>query len=286
MKTAKMNKPVNAVPATHRLTAESEQLLINASGMVKMVTGIANNAAWAAMLEAYDHAKKCKRYKQDVKRAFKGALSAFQVYERELLSPYGIRFFHMADMPPETRKKYGNITDEQYYEYWKNTGAQAYVNTRDIVTSLVNKYRKSLLQHGVNDAEHVAWVMMAQAALELSLRMYDVSVMKVHEATNISIGLLNLNFRILRLTLVTKQWRKALALISPDSEDYDLDKQEERDIELGLEQLEEAWASIDNMFDSTIKTVADYEEIFRTKGENKKAQRQLAEMREEILQEL
>lgn len=264
------------------LPPNAEQLIINGASMVKFVVGIGNNAAWSAMLEAHDHAKQCKRYRQQVKRAFKDALDTFHAYERELLSPYGIRFFHVADMPPEKRKKYGNITDEQYYEYWRNTGAQAYTNTRDIITSLVNKYRKSLQAHNVNDAEHVAWVMMAQAALEMAVEIYNTAVEKVSEGTQVPTSILHRNFRVFRLDRLAASWRKALALLSPESEDYDLDEQEERDIIFGLEQLEEAWASIDNMFDSTIKTVADYEEIFRTKGENKKAQRQLAEMRDNI----
>lgn len=260
------------------------EIVARAAGYVKLVVGIGNNAAWMAVLEAHDHAKKCKRYKQQVKQSFKAALDAFHNYERHLVSEYGVRFFHVADMDERTRKKYGNITDRQYYEFWTATGAQAYTDTRNIITMLVNKYRKSLQRHNVADAEHVAWVMMAEAALELALKMHDVAMKKAHEATNVSIDLLHRNFGVLRLTAVARQWRASLALLSPESEAYDLDPSEERDIALGLEQLEESWGDVNLMFDSTIKTTEDYtEDVFRTKGESKKAQRQLAEMRDKIL---
>jgi hypothetical protein len=47
-----------------------------------------------------------------------------------------------------------------------------------------------------------------------------------------------------------------------------------------LEQLCDAWVAPTLLYDSTFENVEDYEEIFRTKGEQKKSLREIAEARE------
>ena len=42
--------------------AEAQKAIGNAAAVVKLVCGVGNNAAWLVMLDAYDHARKCKRY--------------------------------------------------------------------------------------------------------------------------------------------------------------------------------------------------------------------------------
>jgi hypothetical protein len=59
-----------------------------------------------------------------------------------------------------------------------------------------------------------------------------------------------------------------------------LDKSEARNIELGMLSLAEAWADPDAMYNSTIEVTPAFEEIFRTKGEMKKALRNLADVRD------
>ena len=50
---------------------ETVKRLGNAAAVVKLITGVANNAAWRCALEAHDRARHCPNYRQGVKRAFK-----------------------------------------------------------------------------------------------------------------------------------------------------------------------------------------------------------------------
>ena len=34
--------------------------------------------------------------------------------------------FHLDDLEPSVRRKYGDITDREYYDFWASTGSQAY----------------------------------------------------------------------------------------------------------------------------------------------------------------
>ena len=135
------------------------------------------------MMEGYGHARHCKAFRKSLPGGhtvgwyFKRAINDFYSYERNLLTTQTNRMFHVADMSDDVRRKYGNISNEEYYEFWKGVGVVAYHKTKPLITSLVNKYRLSLLEHGVKDAEHVAWVMTAQAALALAGAMYE-SAMK------------------------------------------------------------------------------------------------------------
>ena len=69
--------------------------------------------------------------------------------------------------------------------------------------------------------------------------------------------------------------------LAPDTSDIDMSSLERRNISLGLEQLMQAWTDPSLMYDSTMDTVDDFCEIFRTNGEQKKALREISEIRSE-----
>lgn len=256
-----------------------------ASSVVKLVCGVGNNAAWLIMLDAMDHARQCRRFRMDVKRLFNSCVIMFHNYERALIYANHNRFFHVEDMDVNVRKKYGAISDREYYDFWATTGATAYQATRPMITSLANKYRLSLLRHGVEDAGHVAWVMTAMAALELAARMYDSAIREVIKGYDLPEKLVRNVFGKFSLEPINRRWHDAMTALSPDSE-YELESTEKKNIEHGLAQLFEAWMSLDTLFDSVSDTVADYQEVFRSKGEQKKAMREIAEIKADTEGEL
>ena len=110
--------------------AEVERDIMQCSGFVKMMCGVANNCAYYVMMDALDHIRKHPRYAdKSIKRLFEGkpnsALDFYKRYRNRLRWPMGDdnRFFHIADLTEEARRKYGApITDEQYFEFWEATG--------------------------------------------------------------------------------------------------------------------------------------------------------------------
>ena len=264
----------------------------NAAAIFKLVCGVGNNAAWLAMMDGYDHAKRCKAFRRSCKGGhmvgwyFKKAVNDFKDYERQLLTTGKNRMFHVADMTEDVRRKYGDISDAEYYEFWKGVGGVAYAKTQPHITSLWNKYRVSLVKHDVKDAEHVAWVMTAQAAIDLSLAMYESAIKECETGMNLHRKLLDGIFGQFSLKTVSKDWMRALMLLAPETDNYQLDSTEERNIDLGLQQLMEAWLDPELLYSSASGAVDDYEEIFATKGFVKKVQREIAEVRAETLKEL
>ena len=264
----------------------------NAAAIFKLVCGVGNNAAWLVMMDGYDQAKRCKAFRRSLRGGhmvgwyFKKAVNDFKDYERQLLTTGKNRMFHVADMTEDVKRKYGDISDAQYYEFWKGVGGVAYAKTRPHITSLWNKYRVSLVKHDVKDAEHVAWVMTAQAAIDLSLAMYESAMKECETGMNLHRQLLDGIFGQFSLKTISKDWMRAMMLLVPETDNYQLDSTEERNIDLGLQQLMEAWLDPELLYSSASGAVDDYEEIFATKGFVKKVQREIADVRAETLKEL
>jgi hypothetical protein len=263
---------------------ELARKMASAAGVVKLICGVANNAAWLVMLDGYDQARRCQRYRHDVKRAFKLAIEAWHDYERRLVHATENRMFHLADMGEKARKTYGDITDRQYYDFWASVGGPAYQKTRPLITSLWNKHRLSLLNHHVKDADKVAWVITAQAALELAEQLYEKAIRECVKNYGLPEWMARGVFGQFSLKAVSERWRRALMMLAPETE-FELEPTEKRNIELGLTQLCEAWLDPTLLYNSTMESVEDYGEIFRTHGYQKKALRDLAEVRDETMEE-
>lgn len=260
--------------------------MAKASGVVKLICGVGNNAAWLVALDGYDHARQCRNYRHAVKKAFHDAIHAWHDYENHLVYARENRMFHVADLGERPRKMYGDdITDRQYYDFWASVGGPAYENTRPLITSLWNKHRLSLLNHHVRDAEHVAWVLTGLAALELAVQLYEKAIRECIRGFALPERLLRQVFSQFSLLAVKERYRRAGTMLAPDT-DFTLDTVEKKNITHGLNQLCEAWVDPSLMYNSTMDSVADYDEIFRTKGFQKKAMREIAEVRDETLAEL
>lgn len=264
-------------------TTNETYQLARAAGLVKLICGVANNAARMVMNDGFIHARMCRRYRNDVKHAFRLASKEWATYERRLIYATENRMFHVADMTDDIRRTYGkNLTDREYYDFWASVGGPAYDKTKPMINSLWNKHRLSLQSHGVEDAEHVAWVLTAMAAIELAVQLHGKAISECYKGFRISYPVLTEIFGQFSLKGVRERWRRALTMLSPDSE-FKLDPTEKRNIEMGLTQLCEAWLDPALLYDSTMVSVEDYSEVFRTKGFQQKVLRQIAEVRDETM---
>ena len=162
------------------------------------------------------------------------------------------------------------------------------MESRPLVTSLWNKFRLSLIHHNVPCPEIAAWGLVGSSALELAVETWERSMRSVKDAIpELSETVLKDIYGAFNMQKVATQWHKAMANLAPEMDSFRLDELEEKNIAIGLNQLRELWVSPDLPFDATIKAVEDYsDEIFRTKGEVKKALRELSEMRNSAIDDI
>lgn len=249
-----------------------------ASTLIKLTTGVCNNATYMLMLDAHDQAKKMPNYKGAVKHAYKLAFEAWAKYEATLKYATKYRMFSVDDMSETTRKKYGDITDAQYFDFWQGFGYTAYTKTRPLITSLQNKYRLSLVRHNRPYAYEISWVMTAQAALEMCSSIWKGGIDASVERYGLRRDIAEHIFAQFKVTDVAERWRRAMLLQAPYEPTEPLDDIETRNIEMGLIQLADAWSEGRLAVKSIHDTLDDYDEIFRTQGELKKEKRELKQM--------
>ena len=249
-----------------------------ASTLIKLTTGVCNNATYMLMLDAHDQAKKLPNYKGAVKHAYKLAFEAWAKYEATLKYATKNRMFSVDDMSDATRKKYGDITDAQYFEFWQGFGYTAYTKTRPLITSLQNKYRLSLVRHNRPYAYEISWIMTAQAALELCGSIWNGGIDASVERYGLRRDIAEHIFAQFKVTDVAQRWRRAMLLQAPYAPTEPLDAIETRNIEMGLLQLADAWSEGRLAVTSIHDTLDEYDELFRTQGELKKEKRELKQM--------
>ena len=272
------------------------QLLNRTTNCVKTTMCIANNAAWAACLDAMDQIRKHPRYRQKMKGGstpayqFNRCFMLLKKYEKGLLYSSDYAYFHVADFTPQARKTWvDNITDSDYYDFWAASGFTTYQSTKPFFTSLVNKIRLAYEHHGEPHAEIIGWAMAAHHALDISGHLWVAVVdkcqafAKTYKGFNISQKEWEKMYRCFDLRGVADFWKRCVNDLCPKK--FDLDELERKNIMAGHIQLEEKWMNVNTIYNSRIKTAEDYSDIFRTNGEMKKAMRQFAEMRDKVAEE-
>lgn len=281
---------------TGMTVAEVERDIAQCSGFVKMMTGVANNCAYGIMMDALDNLRKHPRYSDKrIKRLFEGnqnsVLSFYKRYRNRLRWPWpnDVAFFGVKNMSEETRKKYGEpLTDAQYFEFWESTGALAYEKSRNLVTSLQNKFRLSLLAHDVPHPEIIAWGLVGSSVLEMAVETWERSMRSVHEAVPVlQPKIIEKIYAPFNMLPIANQWHKAVFTLCPESNNYTLDTIEKQNITNGLVQLRELWISPDLPFDATIAAVEDFNtEVFRSARQVKKTVIDFKKMRNNAIQDI
>lgn len=259
---------------------------------MKLMCGIGNNAAWLVCLDAHDHIKRSRLYNKRIKGGntvgweFKKVINLYHKYEQQLLYAYNYRLFNVADMSASLRKKFGNITNRDYYDMWSATGATAYTKVKPFITSLWNKYRLILSNHGNTEPDIVAWAFTAQALINMAIRIYNTAIEECVADTGIQRTILERCFSQLSFANIGKAWDRATQALAPLTVNYTLSSTEQKNVDLGLNQLFDSLTDPHLIFNATKANVEDYSEIFRTKGEMKKTLDEIAKVEEITINEL
>ena len=144
-----------------------------------------------------------------------------------------------------------------------------------------------MMGHGISYSDITAWGMVGVTCLQIAIMLYENAIDDAIK--NLSPDVREAKTRELfagfSLRRVHSAWKKAVSLMEPNMF-YKLDPIEDRNIELGIRQIAETWINPDFIYDSLSEGVQDFDDVFRTKGEMKKALRNIAEIREEVYQNL
>lgn len=264
-----------------------------ATGLVKLICGISNNAAHQLALEAMDVIRRYPGAKKRIKGGysiwyeFKRAFFAFEEYERRLLYSEEYGFFHLADMAPETRKRYGDITDREYFQMWEVMGGYSYTQHRDFATCLQNKWRIYLEQKGIKDADVKAWALTALNGFGIAAIGFEASMDQAHQRFPLlKSSVLRNIFGAFSIRHIGQMWMSAMD--SLDHEALMLGQEAldpnwgNKNIKVSVIQLQDAWLGKEALADAMRRAINGYSDAFRTQGEMKKSLREVDEFEEEL----
>lgn len=261
---------------------EATRVLSLASGLVKIHCGVANNCCYVLMGNAFDLLKQHPRYKEKTKLAFKQVAKDWEEYERALLYAEFNRMFHVADMAESVRKKYGELTDKEYFEYWQGLGGAGYVKTQDQINVLRHKYRLALSSLNVPHEEILSYLLMTDACLRAADKVYQNIIDEAKELSGVPLNVIQKVFSRFRLTKVTECFEKAMMRLDPMIFEYDIDDFLSTNIDMALAQLEEKWQDTDYIMESAKTATKDFVEIFRNNKEFKDALKQLTKAKKQL----
>ena len=248
-------------------------------GYFKTVCNPCNTAAQMVMYHAHDQVKKHPAYKREVKKKYKAALDAMNTYRNTLKTIPTM--FSLSDLKPKDRKRFSpTATSTDYYDWWESIGAQAYEKAKTFIYSMQHKYYKSLLAHGAEYADILAWVLTETAILAMADDIYQRAVRQ-------SVGAFHLyRSEVIRLCHyfsldgVAKAWKAAM-YATADIGNYRLTEEEDMNITNGLEQLAQIWVAPDTVYGAASEATADFPELFASKAQQRKTMSTYAELKAE-----
>ena len=247
---------------------ELEDRVWKASGMFKSLLALPNNVAYIMLYNAQDHIRRHPKFRQEAKRAFNQAMDEYRAYEKRLHSATTNRMFHLADLTDDARKRFGDITDKDYFELWQDMGSRGYELAKPHLLALTHKFRKQLRARGDEHADILCHVLTAQAVIDIAITYYQSAVKLARDEMHVPVQIIPTLYQQFSLDRVGKALDKSLRLIG--GEYHPLNELEEKDITISIRDISEVWAEQDNILEAMIDTIENNEEIFRTKGEMKK----------------
>lgn len=257
-----------------------------ATTLVKEMMGVCNNAAWLICLDARDKLMALPNWEQQVsggrtvEQSFKRVFNAFHAYERNLIYDDYHGFFDLKGMTENVRRRYGDISNREYYDFWAATGSATYTRMKPFVTSLWNKYRLALIHGGIPDkrAEICAWGLAGVACLNTAVNIHRITLDMISDEYHISRALLERHYKCFSLSDIAKLWEDAL--LDAMSKEYHtpISDTDSENINMGLGQIYDSWIQGDKIYDDMEKTLEECgEDVMKSKGFIKKA---IAEVRQ------
>lgn len=118
--------------------------------------------------------------------------------------------------------------------------------------------------------------------MTLAVQILKLTINAVHDEYKIPSRACHEVFGQFQIDHIAKTWNEASRLLEPRAHEIVLEDIEQKNINQGLQQILEQWGDPVAQVSSVVLNIQEYEEVFRTKGEMKKALRSLRETRDGI----
>lgn len=263
-------------PKQYCSVEDAELAMCRIAGAVKKIMSTAYGMAYFTMLDAIDAAKKSSTYKRNynARRYFGYAIKAFEDNRRNLLYADTNRFFHVGDMPDDLRSMYKEgLTDREYFDCWIDMGASSHKCYNKELTVLRYKCEK-FLKPLYDEADIMSWMVISQIAFEEAVRIYkDGVLLNLGVEYGFTTSIMDEIYHSFSLEKVLLVYEKAAKALYPELDEIAEKLVQDRNIQLGLEQFEQALGEALLSTDAAMEAVEDNAELWADNNSLKKAKR-------------
>lgn len=238
------------------------------SSVLKTELGILYPFQWYGCLDLIDRIKKTNYYRQGVKLGLNGYLKEMALKRSMMLNPpMGTpRLFHVVEFPKAVQMRLReDLTDEEFYDFWEGQGLVAHSKNKQLIDSLIWKFRKFYDQRGVRCAEVLSLLTAGEALIRICAVQYHERLRTFREMFGYNKEDAHRCFEMFDLTRASHVWHTAVKPLCHNVENIVLDALNERNVVLGLQQLMEEMTLTKKVFEITRQNVVDNPEVFRTK---------------------
>ena len=238
------------------------------SGVLKTELGILYPFQWYGCLDLIDRIKKTNYYRQGVKLGLNGYLKEMATKRTMMLNPPmgSPKIFHVADFPKSVQMRFReDLTDEEYYDYWEGQGLVAHSKNKQLIDSLIWKFRKFYDKRGVKCAEVLSFLTAGETLIRMCVVQYHERLQSFRNMFGYNKEDAHRCFEMFDLSRAGHFWHTAVKPLCHNVENIVLEALEERNVVLGLQQLMEEMTLTKKVFDITRQNVVDNPEVFRTK---------------------
>ena len=238
------------------------------SGVLKTELGILYPFQWYGCLDLIDRIKKTNYYRQGVKLGLNGYLKEMAMKRTMMLNPPSgtVRIFHVADFPKGVQMLYReDITDEDFYDFWEGQGLVAHSKNKQLIDSLIWKFRKYYEKRGVRCAEVLSLLTAGETLIRMCVVQYHERLRTFREMFGYNKENVHSCFEMLDLTRAAHVWHTAVKPLCHNVENIILEALNEHNVVLGLHQLMEEMTLTKKVFEITRENVVGNPEVFRSK---------------------
>lgn len=249
---------------------EAYLYLERCSGNVKLFMMQFNTIAWIQMMNTRDELKLSPVYKNIVKKKFNEAFAEFARYESTLIN--NTEFFNPDCIPERNRKLYADdFTRRDFYDYLVGVGGNMYNRVANTFSALRHKYRLAFEKRNSPYPKLQASMITTFNALEIAVRAYKNTINTLYKESGIKKKYIESGYGAFSLERVLNKWY--IACRSLNLPVYILDQLETANIDTSLKQINEELDNVEEFYASFMEAIEEYDEVFASKGMQKKALR-------------
>ena len=258
-----------------KITQKIDHNFDEAAARIKTFMAVSNGLFYAELGTAFDKVRQTPYYKQRVKAAFNAAMAEHKAYEARIRTSSQ---FDTGEFTAEATKVFGTMSREDYFFLWQDIGDAMRKRITPYLNALRHKYRLQLEKDGDPYATLNCYLLTTSTLLAMAVDNYRQIpvIIKYWELPKEVMS----KFTFFDPAKILLAWNKAVHILSVTTriKGHGMTGDEQKNIDMSIQQIRDVFNDENLINECIYDAQQNNEELYRTKGEYKKALRETREI--------